>query len=145
MILTKKLQYIFTSSFLKVARTKRNMPNIAVTIAFKSKYPKAAFVRWNQIDVFKWQVNFSLKGNDFSALFNSDGSWLETVTLLSFDHTPKQVQQSFKVKYGSEGLQQIQHVKTPNRDIFEIQWSNGVFVWKLLYDISGKIVGKLIV
>lgn len=145
MILTKKLRYIFTSSFLKVAKTKINMPNIGVAIAFKAKYPKAAFVRWNQIDVFKWQVNFSLEDNDFSALFHSEGIWLETVTLLPFSRTPKQVQESFEVKYGIDGLQQIQHVKTPKGDIYEIQWSDGVIVLKVLYDISGKIVGKLIV
>ncbi len=145
MILTEKLQYIFNSSFLKVTRTKINMPNITVASAFKSKYPKAAFVRWNQIDVFKWQVNFSLKDHDFSALFNSEGIWLETVTQLPLSHAPKQVQESFEVKYGTDGLQQIQYVKTPNSDIYEIQWSNGVIVMKVLYNISGKIVGKLIV
>ena len=143
MILTKNLRHIFTYSYFKVTRNKRNVPNSSLGVAFKARYPRATFVRWNQVDVFKWQVNFSLKGKDFSALFNSEGNWLETVALVSLGRIPKTVQESFMQKYNPEGLQQIRHIKTSINDIFEIQWSNGIFVWKLLYDTSGKIVGKL--
>jgi len=145
MVLTDKIQHVFTSSFLKLSRNKRNLPNIAIDKAFKSKYPYTTFARWNQVDVFMWEVNFRIRAKHFSALFDSEGNWLETVTEMTLDDAPKQVQKSFNEKYGPEGLQQIQHVETSNTDIFEIQWSNGVFVWKLLYNISGKIVGKLIV
>ena len=112
---------------------------------FKSRYPKAMFVRWHRIDVLKWEVKFRFRAKNFSALFDNEGNWLETITGVSLTLTPKHVQESFKRKYDPEGLQLINHIKTSNIDIFEIQWSNGVFVWKLLYDISGRIVGKLIV
>ena len=119
------------------------MPNLVVKRTFKSKYPKATFSQWKQIDVFKWQVNFTFKENQYSALFDSEGNWLETVTMVPFALTPKQVRESFEGKYDATGVQQIHHVQTPTTNIYEIQWSSGVFKWKFLYDISGKIVGKL--
>lgn len=145
MVLTDKLQHVLTSSFLKLTRNKRNIPNIAVGKAFKSKYPKAKFARWNQVDVFKWAVNYKFRSKAFSALFDSEGNWLETATILSLNLTPKQVRDNFKGKYNPDGLQKIHHIKTGNSEIFEIQWSNGIFAWKLLYDISGKIIGKITV
>jgi len=145
MVLTEKLQYVFSSSFWKVSRNKRRIPNIAVGKSFRSRYPKATFARWNKVDVLLWEVNFRIRGKDFSALFDNDGNWLETVTAVSLSYTPKRVQESFSENHAPEGLQQIHHIQTSNSDIFEIEWGNGVFAWKLLYDFSGKLMGKLIV
>lgn len=145
MVLTEKLQHVLTYSFLRLTGAMKGTPNETVNKAFKEKYPKASFVRWHQIDVSKWRVQFFLKESDFSSLFDSEGNWLETFTSLSFEYIPKPVQENFKEKHSSQGIQKICHIKTSTNDIFEIQWSNGVFEWKLLYDISGKIVGKLIV
>lgn len=144
MTLSKKLQYVFTSSFLNVTKKRQKNPNIAVHLAFKSKYPKAKFTRWMQIDVFKWRVSFSLRGKEYTGLFDSEGNWMETVTLVPLAFTPKNLQQSFEEKYGSDGLKQIYEIQTPNYTLFEMQWSNGIYALKLVYDMAGKMVGKMI-
>ena len=145
MVLIEKLQHVLTFSFSRRKGAMKGTPNIAVIKTFKAKYPKASFIRWHQIDVSKWQVQFFLKENAFSSLFDSEGNWLETVTSLPFQCIPTPIQENFKEKHSSQGIQKTCHIKTSTNEIFEIQCSNGVFEWKLLYDISGKIVGKLII
>jgi hypothetical protein len=120
------------------------MPCKTVYLAFKCKYPKAAFTKWRQIDVFRWQVTFHFKKEEHSALFSSEGKWLETITPVSLDITPKQVQQNFTGNYNNDGLQQIYHVETPEQSLYEISWNSGIYVLKLLYNSSGKIMSKMI-
>ena len=145
MVHTKKLQHVLTSSFLRLTGAMKGTPNETVNKAFKEKYPKASFVRWHQIDVSKWRVQFFLKESDFSSLFDSEGKWLETYTSLSFEYIPKPVQENFEENYHSQGVQKIHHIKTSTNDIYEIEWTDGIFEWKLLYAISGKVVGKMII
>lgn len=142
--MNSKFKYLLTSLQNRVVKNKRELPGAAVCIAFKSKYPKAAFVRWKQIDVFKWQVNFNSKGKKFTSLYDSEGNWLETITLVPLEFIPKKVQQNFKGKFNREGLHQIYQIQTPHHVIFEMQWGNGIYTLKLIYDVAGKILGKLI-
>ncbi len=144
MALHKKFNYLLSSVVLKVFKGNRIMPGKSVYLAFNSKYPKSAFIQWKQIDVFRWQVNFRSKKEEHFALFSSDGKWIETITPVSLDITPEQVQQNFLGHYSKDGLQQIYHVETPNRCLYEISWNNGIYPLKLLYNTSGKIVSKML-
>ena len=120
------------------------MPGAKVCLEIISKYPKAAFILWKQINVFKCQVIFSMDKEDHLALFSCEGTWLETITPVPLDFTPKPVQQNFEGNYNREGLRQNYHVQMPLRSIFEMQWSNGIYTLKLVFDNTGKMVGKLI-
>lgn len=145
MILKKKFHYFFSLAFLKLKGKSQTIPNSTVYIAFKSKFPTATYVQWGQIDVFKWQASFIYGKKQQIALFDSTGTWLETTTVLPFQTIPVGVQESFTRKYNVAGLQNIYHVQTPHTSIFEVQWSDGVFVKRLLFDHLGKITGKVIV
>lgn len=144
MIFKKKFHYFFSSAYLKLSGKDQNVPNLQIYLSFKSKFRTATFVQWNQIDVFKWQVKFIHRKKEHSALFDSQGNWLETISLLPFQITPVGVRESFARNYNIKGLQCVHHIKRPDNSIFEIQWSDGVFVKKLLFDRLGKIKGKLI-
>ena len=134
---------MLSASLRKVVKKNRKMPNAVVRMAFKSKYPKATFTIWKQIDVFKWQVNFITKERQYTGLFDSEGNWLETINMVPLNFIPENVKQSFEEKYCSDGLRQIYQIQTPNRTLFEIQWNNDLYALKLVYDIAGKIVGKM--
>lgn len=140
----KKFNYLLNLALLNVFKSNRVMPGKTVCLAFKSKYPKASFIQWKQIDVFRWQVTFHFKKEEHFALFSSEGKWLETITPVSLDITPKQVQQNFTGNYNNDGLQQIYHVETPKQNLYEISWNSGIYVLKLLYNSSGKIMSKMI-
>lgn len=119
------------------------MPDVSVDTAFKSKFPTATFVQWSQIDVLKWQANFVYEKKEQISLFDSMGNWLETSTPLPFQTIPVRVQESFKKKHNISGLQNIYHIQTPNSSIFQMQWSDGVLIKKLLFNNLGKTIGKI--
>lgn len=129
----------------RLFKSRRPIANARVLNTFKLKFPKATRVIWQQVDVFKWHVNFNLKNKRSTALFDSEGVWLETVTLMSIKEIPDQLQLTMEEKYNNNGLLQIFHVQTPDRSIYEMNLNNGLFTLKLLYDLRGKIIGKLLV
>ena len=135
--------YISTSLSLRWIKNKPNLSSPAVVDAFRIKYPNANAVQWHQIEVSRWAVNFTLKNKWHSALFDSQGNWLDSMTLISMESIPKNVQENFEKSFLRSGIKNIHQIETTNNTIYEIKWSNGIFKWKLLYDISGKMVGKL--
>lgn len=112
--------------------------------SFKSKFPAASHILWQQIDAIKWHANFNLKKEKCTALFNSEGQWLETVTLIPLHKIPEQIKLTLDEKNNKDELRQIYHVQTPDRNIYELNLNNGRYTLKLLYDISGKILGKIV-
>lgn len=142
--LLTKIKYRFSSISSRSVQKKLKFSSPKVINAFKLKYPFANTVQWQQIDVFRWQVNFTLRNKWYSALFDSDGNWLETMTLVSMESVPRNVQQNFEKSFLKSGIRIIRQVDTIDKTIYEFKWTNGIFIWKLLYDMSGRMVGKLI-
>ncbi len=140
----KNLNYILTFLLLKKNQKKNNISSAVVVRAFHSRYPKANAIQWQQIEVSRWAVNFTLQNKWYSALFDSYGNWLDSMTLISIESIPKNVQERFEKRFLKSGIKSIHKIETPNNTIYEIKWTNGIFMWRLLYDISGKMVGKLI-
>ena len=137
MILSKKLIWFLTPSFWKFEDW-HQLPSKKILFTFRLRYPKASRVKWKQMDVFKWQVRYKLKGNVRWGLYTSEGTWLETLCPIPFEDIPPKIQEKYQSKYTIE-------IQTPLRTIFEIQCTSGFNNLKLLYDETGKVVGKMIV
>ena len=131
-------------SLLRIFRSKKSQVSPFVFVAFRIKFPKATNLVWHQVGVLKWQVDFTLKMKRCTALFNSDGQWLETVTIMPMHLLPEQLQQSLKEKHAVKGHKEIHHVQTPDRSHYEMSFTEGSSTYKLLFDVSFNIVGKLV-
>lgn len=140
----KKVKKSMPFSLPNLLRRKRRDTNPVVIKSFNRKFPKAKNILWQQIDVFKWHVNFTLKDDKYSALFNSEGDWMETITLIPINKVPEALQLTFEEKYNRDDLQKVFYVQTPAQNIYEMNLDNGLYSFKVLYDITGKIVGTLI-
>ena len=57
---------------------------------------------------------------------------------------PEQLQQSLEEKYAEKKHKQIYHVQTPDRSHYEMSLTEGSSTLKLLFDLTGNIVGKLV-
>jgi hypothetical protein len=125
-------------------RRKRCTANSLVIKSFNLKFPKAKHILWQQLDVFKWHVNFTFKEEKFSALFNSEGDWMETITLIPINKVPEALQLTFEEKYNRDDLQKVFYIETPAQNIYEMNLDNGLYTFKVLYDTEGKIIGTLI-
>ena len=128
----------------KLFNRKKSIVNPLALHSFNSKFPKAKHIVWLQIDVSKWQVHFSVKKKKYSPLFNSHGKWMETVSVVTLDKTPEPIKHKFQETFNKDGILQIHYVQSPNKSLYEMKWHNGTYVVKLLYDITGKIVGRVI-
>ena len=124
-------------------RKKYNASPLAMK-AFDLKFPNAKHILWFQVDVFKWQVNFTLNKEKKSAMYNSDGNWLETITLMHLNKIPVVLQLTFEEKYNKDNLHKIYYIQTPDRNLYEMNLNNGLYTFKLLFDVSGKIVARFI-
>ena len=131
-------------SIPSLLRRKRFNGSPLVKKSFILKFPNAKRVLWYQIDIFKWRVNFTLKEKKHSALFDSEGNWMETITLIPLNKIPKALQLTFEEIYSKDDLQKIYYVQTPDRSIYEMNLNNGLYSFKLLFDVSGNIIGTLI-
>lgn len=131
-------------SLLRIFRNKKAQVSPFVFVAFCSKFPGATNLVWHQVGILKWQVAFTLNKKNSTALFCRDGQWLETVTGMPLHQLPEQLQQSLEKKYTKKEYEKIYHVQTPDRSHYEMSLSEGSSTLKLLFDLTGNIVGKLI-
>lgn len=131
-------------SIKRLFRSKKSNVNYLVLPSFNEKFPGATGILWQKMDSTKWQVNFTLQQKICTALFNSEGKWLETVTLMPFDKIPKQLQLTLKEKHQFDGLQKIYHVQNSDRSLYEVKLNNGLYKFKLWFNLSGKIIGKVL-
>ena len=139
----KNIKVILTSFSLLRIQNECNLSNHAVLNAFNLKYPNASAVQWKQIEASLWMAKFILLNKRYSASYDTLGNWLDTISLVSMESIPKNVQENFEKSFIKSGIKNIRQIETTGRTIYEIKWTNGIFMLKLLYDISGKMVGKL--
>lgn len=144
MILSKKFIDVLNPFFWK-ADERSQVPSNKIQFTFRLRYPTAKHVEWKQMDVFKWQVKFKIKEIVRWGLYTSDGAWLETLYPVPFEDIPRKIQISFKSKYDIDSLKQSHKIQTPLRTIFELQCTVDFYKLELLYDETGKMVGKMIV
>ncbi|PQJ81174.1 PepSY-like domain-containing protein [Polaribacter glomeratus] len=133
-----------TLSIGRFFRSEKSNINSLVLSSFNSKFPRASNILWQQIDVFKWNVSFTLKKKKHIALFNSRGKWLETVEFIPFNKIPKQLQLTIEKEYTINKLQQICYVQNPSKRIYEVNLNKDVFNIKVLFDNSGKTLGRIL-
>ena len=72
-------------------------------------------------------------------MFNSDGKWLETVTLMPFDKIPKQLQRTLEEKHHCDGLQKIYYLQSSDRSFYEVTLNNNLYKFKLLFIFQVKL------
>ncbi len=92
---------------------------------FKTKYPRAKFAVWQQLDNYTWEVSFVLRRQDYIALFDVNGNWLETKTYVSFVSLATNAKELFQTKYKLEELQKVLFIKKIDKTVYEFQMNSG--------------------
>ena len=60
-----------------------------VRSAFEEKFPQAKDVQWEQTKTAKQEAEFTLNGEEMSATFSQDGTWLETESEIEESDFPR--------------------------------------------------------
>lgn len=142
----KKLFFILSAAFISLNMNAQkiaadNVPS-TVTAAFKAKFSIAEKTTW-ELEYDNYQADFSVGKSDFSALFDKDGKWLETVTYIKSSDLPKAVKETLAKKYGevlsAYKLDDVEKVETEKTTKYTMDVIKGEETFELEIDDQGRI------
>ncbi|NOY46805.1 MAG: hypothetical protein GXO84_01055 [Chlorobi bacterium] len=118
-------------------------PAKVIIKVFKTKYPRAKFAVWQQLDNYTWKVSFVLRRQDYIALFDVNGNWLETKTYVAFVSLATNTKELFQTKYKLEELQKVLFIKKIDKTVYKFQMDSGKNPYKLLFDTSNNVIKNI--
>ncbi|MBL0329290.1 MAG: PepSY-like domain-containing protein [Bacteroidetes bacterium] len=99
-----------------------NVPT-PVTTAFKAKFSIAEKTAW-EMDYDNYVADFSVGKTNFSAKFDKEGKWIETVTYVKSSELPKAIKESLSKKYGELSAYKIEDARKIEKEketIYEME------------------------
>ena len=100
----------------------------AVKNAFQSKYPDATDVKWGKENSKEFEAEFKLGNTSVSANFKTDGSWVETETVVPITDLPAAVSTAITTKNPGAVITLAEKLDMPGN--------------KTLYEVSFRVNGK---
>lgn len=111
-----------------------------VVNAFNNKFPDIKKVEWKMEDDKSWEAEFKLNGEEYSAVFDLDGNWLETEHELKKADIPAFVLMTLAEQYDGYKLEEAELVEKPTGTLYEVSMEKGETTIELLIDMNGKVV-----
>ena len=100
----------------------------AVKIAFNNKYPNATNVKWGKENAKEYEAEFKVNNTGVSANFKTDGSWVETETVILVADLPAAVSAAVTAKNPGAVITMAEKLEMPGD--------------KLLYEVAFKVNGR---
>lgn len=113
-----------------------------VTTAFKAKFSIAEKTAW-EMDYDNYVADFSVGKTNFSAKFDKDGKWIETVTYVKSSELPKGIKETLSKKYGELSAYKIEDAKKIEKEketIYEMEIIKGENTFEVEFDNEGEMV-----
>ena len=96
----RKMVLLYLSlTFFCTASFARTQPPDAVKRSFEYRFPKVTEVNWSKGETKEWDVRFKLDGYETTAIFDSNGKWIETAQEISIFDLPDDVGYIYQLKY----------------------------------------------
>ncbi len=117
----------------------------AVLEAFHAKYPTATKVEWEAEEENEYEAEFKIGKKELSTVFSSDGTWMETETVLNKSALPSTVKSSINKHFTSFKIEEVELVERPNTaNLYEVELmeKGGDEKWEATFDQNGKLLSK---
>ena len=136
--------FIFLATSVQVTAQLRKIP-AEVTDAFKSKFPNAASVEW-QDKLSGFEASFKIAETAYEARFNNKGEWQETEKILNPQAFPGEIKVGFdKSKYTSWEVRELSHVEKKDTAYYRVLVRKNELEKKyLFFDDKGKLIKEQI-
>jgi hypothetical protein len=96
----------------------------AVKNAFNSKFPTATHIKWGKENAKEYEAEFKLNGNAVSSNYKTDGSWVETESVIPVSQVPPAVITAVKQKYTGAVITKAEKTELPGDKIqYEVTFS----------------------
>jgi Putative beta-lactamase-inhibitor-like, PepSY-like len=121
-------KYIVVLTLAIIAGASVNCQSIkvpsAVTAAFNAKFPNATHVRWGKENAKEYEAEFKVGSNAISANFSTDGTWVETESVIPISEVPAAVKDAVMAKYPGAAITLAEKTEQPgNKVLYELSFS----------------------
>lgn len=123
------------------AQKNKDVPE-KVKTSFNQKFPNAQKVKWDKENETEWEAEFKMNGEEYSANFNSDGTWMETEYEIEESAIPKAVQETLSTVYKGYDIEDVEVSETADGKVYEFGLEKDETDLEVAIAPSGKVVKK---
>jgi curli biogenesis system outer membrane secretion channel CsgG len=116
----------------------------AVKQGFAAKFPTVKLADWKIKSDKNYEAEFTLKGTDIAAKFDSTGKWLETESAISRFKVPKAVRDISSKTFKGYKVVERQSLQRWNEEslIYELHLENAKEIVKAQFAVDGSILSQ---
>jgi outer membrane protein OmpA-like peptidoglycan-associated protein len=117
----------------------------AVKKAFSSKYPKVEKVNWDLEGEGEYEAEFKLNGQEMSANFKFDGSWLETETEVKKGNLPQAIKSALASQFSDYQVDGAAQLETPDQPVtyeVDLERKSDDSSMEVLFGADGTVLKK---
>jgi len=89
----------------------------AVHNAFGVKFPNAVQVIWGNGNGTEWEADFMIDGSKYSALFDLQGKWIETIRIIKLFELPQDVRNSIVTNFPHWEIAELNKIEKANSGV----------------------------
>ncbi len=132
---------IFLSACSGAQSIKQSEVPTAVMKAFQEKFSQAKSVAWEKESETELEAEFKLNGDEMSANFAQDGTWLETESEIKQKDLPEAVKSTLKREFADYEVEECEKVATPEQaEAYELELEKGENTIEVVMDKNGTVL-----
>lgn len=110
--------------------------------SFTQKFPNAKKVKWDKENATEWEAEFKMNGKEYSANFNSDGTWKETEYKIKKSEIPAVVKQTLNSQFAGYDIEKVEVSKKPEGLVYELKLEKDDTDMEVAISSNGKVLKK---
>lgn len=114
----------------------------AVTNAFAKKFPTAKSVSWDKEGASEWEAEFKMDGMEYSANFDTKGTWKETEHAVELSKVPQKVKDALMKNFPDYKVKESEVSETADGMVYEFEIKKGDSKMEIAIDANGIIKKK---
>ncbi|MBL0128833.1 MAG: PepSY-like domain-containing protein [Flavobacteriales bacterium] len=112
----------------------------AVKAAFVEQFPKAEGTAWEMESKTEYEAGFKMGGMKYSAVYSTEGKWMETEHKIKVEALPEGVRKSLAVNYPDHKIEGAELSETPDGTVFEVDLEKGKDELEVVFNADGKVL-----
>lgn len=128
-------------SITACAQTPKNLP-AKVKTAFDLKFPDAQKVKWSKENTNEWEAEFTFNDKEYSANYNSSGTWMETEYSVAASKIPASVTKTLLKEFPGYKLLESDISETAKGKVYEFDIKYGNSKMEVAINADGTLVKK---
>jgi len=111
-----------------------------VKTAFEQKFPDAKKVKWEKENEQEWEAEFKMKGIEYSANFDINGSWKETEYEIKKSEIPAAIKTTLESEFADYKIEEAEVSETKEAKVYEVELEKNESEIEVVFTADGKII-----